>query len=112
MREGAGMANSAIPTIDPRVKHVGVSKLRELNATKLAEQTDETLVIQDNDKPLAVLLSYEQFLIMQEQLASVMNTLELVSDDLERKGLLAGIADLRAGRLHSMEDIEAELERK
>lgn len=106
------MAHSAIPVIDPRVKHVGVSKLRELNATKLAEQNDETLVIQDNDKPLAVLVSYEQFLIMQEKLASVMNTLELVSDELERKGLLAGLDDLRAGRIQSFDEIEAELGRK
>jgi hypothetical protein len=59
---------SSIPYIDPKVRHVGVSKLRELNATKLKElgqDNEQTLVIQDNDQPLAVLLSYEKFLIMQ-----------------------------------------------
>lgn len=39
--------------------------LRALNVTQLAE-LDKTLVIQDNDKPLAVLLKYEHFLAMQE----------------------------------------------
>lgn len=29
---------------------------------------DKTLVIQDNDKPLAILLRYEQFMAMQERL--------------------------------------------
>jgi hypothetical protein len=33
--------------------------------SQLAE-LDKTLVIQDNDKPLAVLLKYEHFLAMQE----------------------------------------------
>jgi hypothetical protein len=36
-----------------------VTQLREL---------DKTLVIQDNDKPLAVLLKYEHFLAMQEKI--------------------------------------------
>lgn len=106
------MANGAIPVIDPSVRHVGVSKLRELNATKLKETKDETLVIQDNDTPVAVLLSYEKFMIMQGQLMAIFNTLELVTDDVERNGLVAGLADLRAGRVQSFADIEAELEKK
>jgi len=106
------MANSAIPVIDPSVRHVGVSKLRELNATKLKETKDETLVIQDNDTPVAVLLSYEKFMIMQGQLMAIFNTLELVTDDVERNGLVAGLADLRAGRIQPFADIEAELEKK
>jgi hypothetical protein len=44
----------------------GISRLRALNVTQLRE-LDKTLVIQDNDKPLAVLLKYEHFLAMQEQ---------------------------------------------
>jgi hypothetical protein len=36
-----------------------------LNVSQLAE-LGKTLVIQDNDKPLAVLLKYEHFLAMQE----------------------------------------------
>jgi hypothetical protein len=102
----------AIPTIDPTVKHVGVSKLRELNATKLRETKDETLVIQDNDTPLAVLLSYEKFLIMQERLNAVFNTMELLTDEVERKALVAGLEDFKMGRVRTLEEIEAELERR
>jgi len=42
--------------------------LRALNVTQLAE-LDKTLVIRDNDKPLAVLLKYEHFLAMQEMIS-------------------------------------------
>ena len=66
--------NSQRPTVaggnggdDPSVQHVGISRLRALNVTQLRE-LDKTLVIQDNDKPLAVLLKYEHFLAMQEQI--------------------------------------------
>lgn len=57
----------AIPYLDPNVQHVGISRLRALNVTQLRE-LDKTLVIQDNDKPLAVLLRYEHFIAMQEML--------------------------------------------
>lgn len=59
-------SRSGIPYIDPNVQYVGVSKLRTLNATNLSE-LNRTLVIQDNDQPLAVVLSYEQFLEMQKE---------------------------------------------
>jgi len=49
------------------VQHVGISKLRALNVAQL-RALDKTLVIQDNDKPLAVLLKYEHFLAMQEKM--------------------------------------------
>ncbi len=57
----------SIPYLDPNVQHVGVSKLRALNIEQLRD-LDKTLVIQDNDKPLAVLLRYEHFMAMQEQI--------------------------------------------
>ena len=57
----------SIPYLDPTVQHVGISRLRALNVTQLRE-LDKTLVIQDNDKPLAVLLKYEHFLAMQEKI--------------------------------------------
>lgn len=101
----------AIPVIDPNVRHVGVSKLRELNATKL-RQSEETLVIQDNDNPLAVLLSYERYLIIQDQLMAVYNTLDLLTDEGERKALIAGLADVREGRVRPLAEIEAEMEGK
>src|SRR5260370_41133353 len=56
----------SIPSLDPSVQHVGISRLRALNVTQLRE-LDKTLVIQDNDKPLAVLLKYEHFLAMQDE---------------------------------------------
>src|SRR5204862_2328808 len=99
---------------DPTVKHVGVSKLRELNATKLKElkENDDTLVIHENDQPLAVLLNYEKFLIMQQQLMSVISTIEVLTDDKELAGILSGLADMKAGRVQSLAEIEAELEKK
>ena len=57
----------SIPYLDPSVQHVGISKVRALNGTQLRD-LDKTLVIQDNDKPLAVLLKYEHFMAMQEQI--------------------------------------------
>jgi translation initiation factor IF-3 len=57
----------SIPYLDPNVQHVGISRLRALNVAQLRE-LDKTLVIQDNDKPLAVLLKYEQFVAMQEMI--------------------------------------------
>lgn len=59
----------SLPYVDPSVQHVGVTKLRSLNVAQLRE-LDKTLVIQDNDKPLAVLLRYDHFMAMQEQLRS------------------------------------------
>jgi len=55
-----------IPYLDPNVQHVGISRLRALNVTQLRE-LDKTLVIQDVDEPLAVLLKYEHFLAMQDR---------------------------------------------
>jgi hypothetical protein len=57
----------SIPYLDPSVQHVGISRLRALNVTQL-RALDKTLVIQDNDEPLAVLLKYEHFLAMQEKI--------------------------------------------
>jgi len=105
------MALPTYPVIDPSIKQVGVSKLRELNATALKE-TDDTFVIQDNNTPLAVLLTYEKFLNMQQELMSVINTLELLTDSKELAGLVAGIEQLNAGRVRPLAEIEAELEQK
>lgn len=57
----------SIPYLDPSVQHVGISKLRALNVAQL-RALNKTLVIQDNDEPLAVLLKYDQFLAMQERM--------------------------------------------
>jgi hypothetical protein len=55
----------SIPYLDPSVQHVGISRLRALNVSQL-DALDKTLVIQDNDRPLAVLIRYKNFMAMQE----------------------------------------------
>src|SRR5262249_37638453 len=101
------MAIAAFPCVNPTVKHVGVSKLRELNEAKLKEN-EETLIIQgSNDAPIAVLLSYEQFLIIQDQLLSVLATVDVLSDESESKSLMRAFEDMRAGRVRSLDEIEA-----
>lgn len=107
------LIDNAIPVIDPSVKHVGVSKLRELNATKLREETTEgTFVIQENDTPLAVLLSYEKYLIIQEQMQAVMNTLDLLCDADEVNSLMVGLREAAEGKSRSLADIRADLAKK
>jgi hypothetical protein len=68
----------SIPYLDPSVQHVGISRLRAFNVTQLAD-LDRTLVIQDNDKPLAVLVKYGNFMAMQE--AAMKWELKLVKYD-------------------------------
>ncbi len=104
-------ALAEIPVIDPTVKHVGVSKLRELNGAKLRDSKD-TLVIQDNDTPVAVLLSYDKFMAIQEHLRALFNTIELLTDDAERSGLLSAFRDIKEGRVRSLREIEEELEKE
>ena len=98
-----------VPVIDRSVKHIGVSKLRGLNASRLKDAT-ETFVIQENDTPLAVLVNYEKFLIMQEKLQSVMNTLDMLVDLDEVKDVITGLAEATKGRVRSLASIRAELE--
>jgi hypothetical protein len=98
-----------IPRIDPKVKHVGVSKLRKLNSNDL-RNTKETLVLQENDTPLAVLLKYENYLILQNQLDSLMATIEVLTGELEE--LKAGIEDLNAGRTKPISEVMASLKKK
>ena len=103
-------APCAFVDINPHVKFVGVSKLRDLNATKLREQTDDTFVIQDNDTPLSVLLSYKKYLEMREEFHAMLNMIEMLSDPKESSGITAAFEDLRKGRVRSLAEIDAELE--
>jgi len=52
--------------IDERIKHVGVSTLRKIDADVLRELDDTLYVLRDHDEPVAVLLSYKLFLKMQD----------------------------------------------
>lgn len=106
------MATCAMPNIDPNIRHVGVSKLRDLNASKLKEQQEETLVIQENDTPLAVLLSYDRFQQIREQFNALLSMIELLTDEKEKNSLTAAFEDIRNHRIRSLSDIEAEMERE
>jgi hypothetical protein len=103
--------HTEIPYIDPKVQYVGVSKLRTLNATNLNE-LDKTLVIQDNDRPLAVVLSYEQFMAMQRERESILTTLSMFFDDEQRDGLLAGIKDVLNDRTKPLSAIRESLKKQ
>jgi hypothetical protein len=105
------MTTNAIPLIDPSVRYVGVSKLRGLNAAKLRD-TKETLVFQDNDVPLAVLLSYENYLGIQQHLAALLSTLELFSDKVELEGVLRGLKEIGEGSIHSFDEVKATLKER
>ena len=77
------------PFIDPRVEHVGVSKLRLMNATNL-KTVRNMIVIQENDRPLAVLLNYEQYLSMQNKLRALLKAGEPRQNGKEAVGRLHG----------------------
>ena len=100
-----------LPYIDPDVEHVGVSTLRTMNAASLRDNS-KTLVIRDNNTPVAVLLAYESFLSMQEQMERLLSTIELLSDDEERSLVLAGLKQYEAGKMKSLEEIQNSLGRR
>jgi len=104
------MSTANIPYIDPNVEHVGISKLRKLTASTLRD-IDKTLVIQYNHKPLAVLLTYEQFLIMQTKMQSIVETLEVLGDSEEAEALGAGLEDVSEGRTRSLSEIRRSLKK-
>ena len=102
---------TSVPYIDPNVQHGGVSRLRTLNATNL-RHLDKALVIQDNDTPLAVLLTYEQFLLMQKQLRAVLETVEVIADHEERSALADGLRSVSEGKTKPLSEIRAALKQK
>jgi PHD/YefM family antitoxin component YafN of YafNO toxin-antitoxin module len=105
------MELNRVPRIDPNVEYVGVTKLRQLNSTELRD-VEKTLVIQDNDKPLAVLLKYEQFLIMQNELDSLLQTIYVLMSQGERAEIAKGIEQFKAGQGKNVDEIRAALKTK
>jgi hypothetical protein len=103
LKEDGTMNEGNIPVIDPSVRYVGVSKLRELKAATL-RQLKETLVVQDEKQPLAVILSYKQFLNIQSELDRVVATLEfyMTSDGSE---IAKAVADANPGKTTSLLEI-------
>lgn len=102
-----------LPMIDRNIEHVGLSGLKKLDKKRLREVDDKNkmLVIQDHNTPLAVLLSYEKYLIIQDQLKAVMETFELFGDLDELRGVLAGIRDAQEGKTRSIEEIRKSLKK-
>jgi len=96
--------------INPNVRSVGVSKLRSLNATQLRGM-DKTLVIQENDQPLAVLLKYEEFLAMQKELLALLETQSVLSDQEELQDIVAGMDDVKKGRTKPVHEVRRSLEK-
>ena len=94
-----------IPFIDPAVEHVGVSKLRSLNASNLG-QVNKTLVIQDNDKPLAVMMNYKQYLEIQTRLQEALDRVELLSQEEVHKGFQEGLQDIKEGRTIALGEVD------
>jgi PHD/YefM family antitoxin component YafN of YafNO toxin-antitoxin module len=104
------MATACLPFIDQNVEHVGTTRLRKLNSAKL-RSNKKTLVIQENDTPLAVLLNYEQYLIMQNQLMSLLETIEVLTNEEEVSLLKTGMEDFVAGRTRNIGAIRATLKK-
>jgi hypothetical protein len=100
------VVSNVAPYIDPNVQHVGVSKLRGLSASKLSDMK-RTLVIQDNDSPLAVLVRYEQYMAIQEQIKSLKETIQILTDEGEKAAMDAGLKELSEGRVRTLSDVRA-----
>jgi predicted XRE-type DNA-binding protein len=109
LKQGEQMADVQISGVmphyvDPTVEHVGVSKLRQLNATNLGKLKN-MLVVQDNDTALAVVIRYEQYLAMQNQLEDALRTIKAYGSD----GFTKGLQDAAAGKIKRMAEVDPTL---
>lgn len=53
-----------LPRIDPRIEHVGLTRVRAMNGAALRSQKN-ILVIQDGNEPLAVMVPYAEYMRIQ-----------------------------------------------
>lgn len=67
------------------------------------------LVIREHDASLAVLVSYEQYLIMQNEFNAPMETLEITSNSVQMRMLMEGLAKVQDGKTRSIQDIRKSL---
>ena len=102
---------SQIPRIDRNVEHVGVSRLRKLNSDDL-KTMEKTLVLQENDRPVAVLLTYEKYLVLQDQMDALLRTIYALSNPEESTAFRASVNDLKEGRVKDLQVINAHLKTK
>ena len=100
------MTSFALPNIDPTIKHVGVSKLRGLSVSKLSAM-QHTWVIQDNNTALAVLVRYEHYLAIQEEIKSLKGTIQTFNDEKERVSGYAKLKDANHGPVRPLGAVEA-----
>ena len=73
--EGGAAKRMTIPRIDPNIEFAGASKLRELSGDAL-RKLKKTIVIQDADKPIAIIIKYSMFMRMQRELTNLRNYLD------------------------------------
>jgi hypothetical protein len=99
--------------IDPTVEHVGVSKLRQLNVTNLSN-FEKMLVVQDNDKPLVVVVNYREYLEAQEQhietrekLKKALETIQMYQSGAH--GVQEGLKSAIAGNVTPLSEIDPDL---
>ncbi len=71
-----------IPYIDPNVDHVGMNRLREMNASKL-KKLKRTLVVRDDETPLAVVLPFKTFLRIQREIDRLSELVEEGQDQVD-----------------------------
>lgn len=65
----------AIPHIDQRVHHVGVSKMRHMDAGWMRSMAaDEVYVLREGNEPLAVLMTYDLFVQMSAAVQQLLKT--------------------------------------
>jgi len=92
--------------IDPTIEHVGVSKLRQLSAANLGRMKN-MLVVRENDTALAVVLRYEQYLAMQNQLEEALRTIQAYQAD--GAVVANGLKDAARGQIKRMSEVDPEL---
>ena len=90
--------------IDPTIEHVGVSKLRQLSAANLGKLKN-MLVVRENDTALAVVLRYEQYLAMQNQLENALRTIQAYQSET----LTDGLRDAASGKIKRMSEVDPTL---
>ena len=87
-------------------KEISLTDLRKELFTvvkELAENpTVSEVVATRNGKPAAVLLNYDLY-------AGLLETVELMSDPELAESVRSGLADIRAGRVKSLEEVKTEL---
>ena len=80
-------------------KHIPISsaKAKLLELLRQVEEGHEIVVITKNGIPKAVLLNYDDF-------AGLLETIDILADPKTMRGIKAGLRDIKAGRVVSLEE--------